>query len=196
MSVSSPLDSVRFLTSESKPRFLGECSAEVAFVGRSNVGKSTLINAVCRKALARTSNTPGRTRTINVFEAGHGRWLVDLPGYGYAAGPKEEREAWGPMIETYLQGRPNLKMVFCLVDAKVGPTKLDLMMLSWLEDAKLPWRVVATKTDQVKTAKGPAQRRDIAHAIGVQSEDVLWVSAREGYGVRELRGEVSAFLGL
>src|SRR6185369_16248007 len=105
-----------------------------------NVGKSSLLNALCRKPLARVSNTPGRTRTINVFVIGADRWLVDLPGYGFATGPAEEREGWAAMIEGYLQGRPSLKMIFVLIDGKVGPTKLDLQTLKWLEEKGLPWR--------------------------------------------------------
>jgi GTP-binding protein len=144
--------------SEVDPAKLGLCAAEVAFVGRSNVGKSTLLNSVCGKDLARVSSTPGRTRTLNVFLTGKDRWLVDLPGYGFAMGPRAEREGWGPMIEGYLEGRASLKMIFTLIDAKVGPTKLDVQMITWLQAKRLPWRAVATKADQVKpsrSARGP-----------------------------------------
>jgi len=189
------LDDVRFLASETAPERLGACAAEVAFVGRSNVGKSTLLNALCRKTLARVSSSPGRTRTINVFLAGHDRWLVDLPGYGYTVGRPELRAGWGEMIESYLTGRPTLRMVFSLVDAKVGPTRLDLQMIGWLRDKRLPWRVVATKTDQVKASRAAGQRRDVAHALGLRPEDVAWVSAAKGLGVGELRAEAIALLG-
>ncbi len=192
--MSQSLDAVKFLLSETDPGRLKPCLAEVAFVGRSNVGKSTLLNAVCRKDLARVSNSPGCTRTINVFEAGYGHWLVDLPGYGFALGPQAPREGWGAMVETYLTGRTGLRMVFALVDAKVGPTKLDLLMLKWLEAKRLAWRVVATKADQVKSSRAVSQRRAVAHAMGLQPEDLAWVSAREGLGLRELRGAVSAAL--
>ena len=189
------LDAIKFLKSETDPAKLGPSVAEVAFVGRSNVGKSSLLNAVCRRRdLARVSSTPGRTRTINVFAATPDRWLVDLPGYGFAAGPEAERQAWAGMIESYLSGRPSLRMVFCLVDAKVGPTKLDLQMLDWLEAEDLPWCVVATKADQVKPSRSAAQRRDVAHAIGLQPGEVGWVSSLKGEGVRELRGAVCALL--
>lgn len=189
------LDDVTFLLSETDPRKLGSCAAEVTFVGRSNVGKSTLINGVCRKILARVSNTPGRTRTINVFQAGGGRWIVDLPGYGFAGGDPNEVETWKAMLEGYLTSRPTMRMIFVLIDAKVGPTKLDLMMLKWLESKDLPWRAVATKADQVKSSRRLAQRKDVAHAVGLQAEDIAWVSSKEGFGMRELRGEVSALLG-
>ena len=194
--MSQPLDAVKFILSETDPSRLGPCAAEVTFVGRSNVGKSTMLNAVCRKNLARVSNSPGHTRTINVFEAGHDRWLVDLPGYGFAVGPQSQRDGWGAMIEVYLTGRTGLRMVFALVDAKVGPTRLDLQMLKWLESARLPWRVVATKADQVKASRATTQRRDVAHAMGLQPADLFWVSAHKGLGLSELRGEVSALLGV
>lgn len=188
------LDDVKYLLSETAPERLGPCAAEVTFVGRSNVGKSTLLNALCRKDLARVSSAPGRTRAINVFSAGRDRWLVDLPGYGYAEGRPAERAGWGAMIEGYLTGRLTLRMVFALIDAKVGPTRLDLQMLKWLEAKGLPWRVVAAKVDQVKASRTDAQRRDLAHALGLQPEDLAWVSADKGLGLRDLRAEAAALL--
>lgn len=189
-----PFADMKFLLSAEDPARIGPCAAEAAFVGRSNVGKSSLLNAVCRKDIARVSNTPGRTRTINVFQVSHGRWLVDLPGYGFASGPQAERDGWGPMIEGYLTGRPGLRMVCALIDAKVGPTKLDLMMLKWLEAADLPWRAVATKADQVKPSRASAQRRDVAQALGLQAEDLAWVSAKDGLGLSGLRAELTVWL--
>src|SRR4051794_18353285 len=123
-----------YLLTEVDPARVPLCVAEAAFVGRSNVGKSSLLNALCggRKNLARVSQTPGRTRTINVFAAGD-LWLVDLPGYGYAVGPESERKAWRGMIEGYLTSRVSLRCVYALVDAEVGPTALDLQLLEWME---------------------------------------------------------------
>ena len=189
-----PLETVAYLLSETDPGRLAPSVAEAAFIGRSNVGKSTLLNAVCRKDVARVSNQPGRTRTINVFTLGRDRWLVDLPGYGFAVGPEAERAGWGPMIEGYLQGRPSLRMVFTLIDAKVGPTKLDMQMVAWLEASGLPWRPVATKADQVKSSRAQARRREAAHALGLQPADLAWVSAQDGLGMSELRAEVAAVL--
>lgn len=188
------LQSVEYLLSETDPARLTECAAEVAFVGRSNVGKSSLLNALCRRNVARVSGTPGRTRAINVFQAGFGRWLVDLPGYGFAVGPAAELEGWGPMIEGYLRGRPSLRMIFTLIDAKVGPTKLDLRMAKWLDAGEVPWRPVATKADQVKSSQAQGRRRELAHAMGLEPEDLAWVSALKGLGVPELRQEVAALL--
>lgn len=192
--VPSFLDSVKYLLSETAAEKLAASAAEVTFVGRSNVGKSSLINAVCRKRLAHVSGTPGRTRAINIFAATADRWIVDLPGYGFALGDQKERAGWGPMIEGYLRGRPSLKAIFVLVDAKVGPTKLDLDMLRWLQSKGLPWRVVATKTDQVKRSIAAARRREAAQAIGILPENLAWVSVNENVGVKELRAEVEALL--
>jgi GTP-binding protein len=190
-----PLKDTRFLTSAASVKQLGACHAEVAFVGRSNVGKSSLLNALCfQRGLAKVSKTPGRTRLINVFLSGADRWIVDLPGYGFATGPAKEREAWQEMIEGYLTGRPSLRMVFVLVDAEVGPTRLDHQMLDWLRATELPYRIVATKADRVKASRQLAQRRDVAADLGLQPGDIAWVSAGKGDGIPGLRQEVEALL--
>ncbi|MCE1228165.1 MAG: ribosome biogenesis GTP-binding protein YihA/YsxC [Firmicutes bacterium] len=195
--MAQPLRDLRFLTSASDVKQLGFCHAEVAFVGRSNVGKSSLLNALANQAqLARVSKTPGRTRLINVFLTGPDRWVVDLPGYGYAAGPKAESAAWRGMIEGYLRGRDTLRMVFVLVDAEVGPTKLDHQMIDWLRHEALPCRIVATKADQVKPSRQLAQRRDVAASLNLQPTDIAWVSASKGTGIVELRREVADLLNL
>lgn len=192
-----PLHDVRFLVSAADPAKLPTARFEVAFAGRSNVGKSSLLNALCHQTgLAKVSRTPGRTRLINVFLAGEQRWIVDLPGYGYASGPAKEREGWQAMIEGYLTGRRSLAMVFLLVDAEVGPTKLDHQMVDWLRATGLAFRIVATKADQVKPSRQLAQRRDVAAALGLQTQDIAWVSSAKGTGVPELRREVAALLDL
>jgi len=192
-----PLSNTSFLVSAPDAKLLGACRAEVAFVGRSNVGKSSLLNALTGQGqLARVSRTPGRTRLINVFLAGHDRWIVDLPGYGYAAGPRAESDTWQEMVEGYLLGRPSLRMVFVLVDADVGPTKLDHQMLHWLEHAHLPHIIVATKADQVKPGRQTGRRRDVAIALGLAPDAIAWVSSKKGKGLAGLRNEIAARLEL
>jgi GTP-binding protein len=192
-----PLRSTSFLTSASSARQLGDCHAEVALVGRSNVGKSSLLNALAgQPQLARVSRTPGRTRLINVFATAPDRWIVDLPGYGYAAGPRAESDAWRAMVEGYLLGRPSLRMVFVLVDAEVGPTKLDLQLVDWLRHVRLPHRIVAAKADQVRPGRHVARHRDVAAALCLEPNAVAWVSSKHGKGLSELRSEVTELLEL
>jgi GTP-binding protein len=191
------LGNLRFLVSASDAGQLGVCHAEVAFVGRSNVGKSSLLNAVAQhRQLAKVSKTPGRTRLINVFLVGADRWVVDLPGYGYASGPKEERASWQVMVEGYLKGRKSLKMVFVLIDAEVGPTVLDLQMLDWLRANALPHRAVATKADRVKPSRRLTQRKDVTAKLGLHPGDIAWASSTKGDGIAELRGEIAGILDL
>jgi GTP-binding protein len=195
--MAQPLKDAHFITSAASVKQLGSAHAEVAFVGRSNVGKSSLLNALCfQKSLAKTSKTPGRTRLINIFLTGTDRWIVDLPGYGFALGPAKERATWQAMIEGYLTGRPTLRMVYVLVDAEVGPTKLDHQMVDWLRSVDLAYRIVATKADQVKPSRQLAQRRDVAADLGLQTTDIAWVSAEKGTGIPELRMEIAGMLSL
>ena len=189
-----PFANAQFVISETDPSRLPHFESEIAFVGRSNVGKSSLINALFKRDLARTSSTPGRTRTINIFSASPNAALVDLPGYGFAKGPAAERETWGPMIEGYLRQRPNLRRIFVLIDAKVGPTELDRHMVVWLQSANLPWRAVATKTDQVKASLTVSRRADAARRLGLLAQELAWVSVDAHIGIRELRTEAAALL--
>src|SRR5437868_3663354 len=127
------LRETKHLKTDTDPLKLTESDAEVAFVGRSNSGKSSLINALCQKRdMAHVSQVPGKTRTINVYEVKPYRWIVDLPGYGFAVGRKFGKAEFGPMVEGYLTGRESLCMVFVVLDAVAGPTKLDILMINWL----------------------------------------------------------------
>jgi len=139
---------------------------EVAFVGRSNVGKSSLVNVlVNRKNLVRTSSTPGRTQLINFFDVNARLVLVDLPGYGYAKAPPELRKQWGPMIETYLAKRDNLRAVVLILDIRRIPSDGDLQMLSWLESYNIPPIIVLTKCDKLSKTERAKQTGLIAGAI-------------------------------
>lgn len=191
------LNDVKFIRAVQDQRGLGESRAEVAFVGRSNVGKSSILNAVCgRKNMAFTSRVPGKTRVINVFAVGkaHGYWIVDLPGYGFAVGSAEERGKWPEMIEGYLNGRETLRRVYLIVDAFVGPTRLDHQMALWLQANRLPFRVIANKIDKVRAPEQDARRLAVAHELGCSPEDIFWVSASKNTGIRELQLDIAAEL--
>jgi GTP-binding protein len=168
---------------------------EVAFAGRSNVGKSSLINRlVNRKKLARVSNTPGRTREINFFRVNDDFVLVDLPGYGYAKISKETRAAWRPLIEGYLRGSRNLRGIVQLLDARHDPTRDDLQMLEFLADLEVPTIIVATKTDKLQRARVTERVRELARAAGVSDEQVIAFSATTGAGRAELAEAIVALV--
>ena len=185
---------LRFVQSASDIEQLPEATIEVALVGRSNVGKSSLLNALAnRHKLARTSKAPGATRLINVFEVANGepgRWLIDLPGYGYAKVSHAERNRWAAMIEKYLDQRDTLDTVLWLIDGEIGPTKLDLQTWEWLMALGRPIRVVATKLDKVSSTRRPKRKADLAGALGLEKSDVRWVSAAKGFGIEELRADI------
>jgi GTP-binding protein len=192
--VSNPLP-ITFVRSATEVHDLPDSPAEVAFVGRSNVGKSSLINALAnRRQLARVSNTPGRTQLINVFAIPTGGTLVDLPGYGYAAVPGRIKQGWQKMIEGYLLERESLVMVFVLVDGEIGPTKLDLQMLDWVRENEIPHTVVATKGDKVKSSKRATRKRELAEACQLEPGDVVWVSTHNGANIDLLRSLVVSHL--
>jgi GTP-binding protein len=188
--VTVPLQ-LTFVTSAKRHGDLPETPAEVAVVGRSNVGKSSLLNAMAnRRQLAKVSKTPGRTQMINLFVLPDGATLVDLPGYGYAAVPGREKAGWQEMIENYLLHRDGLEMVLVLVDGEIGPTKLDVQMLAWLQGYEVPHMVVATKLDKVRPSKLATRRKQLANDCGLHPDDVMWVSASKGTGIEQLQAHV------
>jgi GTP-binding protein len=188
---------LRFVTSAKRHTDLPDSPGEVAFVGRSNVGKSSLINALAnQRQLAKVSNTPGRTQLINQFVLPNGGTVVDLPGYGYAKVPGRERAGWQAMIEGYLLEREELELVFVLVDGEIGPTKLDVQMLDWLRASDVPHTVVATKLDKVKPSKLATRKRDLAKGCQLDQGDIIWVSAAKGTGIEQLIKHVTALLTL
>ncbi len=160
---------------------------EIAFAGRSNVGKSSLINTlVRRKKTARVSHTPGRTREIHFFAVNGVFTLVDLPGYGYARISKERRAEWKPLIEGYLTDTPALRGVVQLLDARRDPTRDDLDMLEFLAELGVPAIVVATKVDKVKAAERATRLDELAKHAGLGEDDVVAFSAVSGEGRDEL----------
>ena len=179
---------LRFVMSAASVDQLPPSTAEIAVVGRSNVGKSSLINALgSGKDLARVSKSPGQTQLINLFAVDSGGTIVDLPGYGYAAVSKVKRRTWPQMIEGYLLDREPLQMVLVLVDGEIGPTKLDEQTLAWLREHELNHVVVATKHDKVKAAQHERRKRDLAAGCQLETGDVVWVSAHKGVGMDRLR---------
>lgn len=186
---------LKFVTSAKRHVDLPDTPCEVAFVGRSNVGKSSLINALAnRRQLAKVSNTPGRTQLLNLFTLPNGAAVVDLPGYGYAKVPGREKAGWQRMIEDYLLQREQLELVFVLVDGEIGPTKLDVQMLDWLRANDVPHTVVATKLDKVKSSKLATRRRELAKGAELDPGDVMWVSAAKGTGIDALARHVQMLL--
>lgn len=164
---------------------------EIAFAGRSNVGKSSLINSlVRRKKFARVSNTPGRTREINFFAVNGEFVLADLPGYGYARISKEARAAWKPLIEGYLGTSPALRGIVQLLDIRREPTPEDEQMLDFLADLAAPTIVVLTKTDKLRPREAQARAAEIATGLGLPDDQVIPFSAETGQGRDELAAAV------
>jgi GTP-binding protein len=160
---------------------------EVAFAGRSNVGKSSLLNRlVRRKKLARVSNTPGRTREINFFRVNDEFILVDLPGYGYARISKEQRAAWRPLIEGYMRRSPQLRGIVQLIDARHDPTIEDRQMLDFLAELGVPSIIVLTKIDKLTTAQAAKRIPELSSTLGLGEEQVITFSAVSGRGRDEL----------
>src|SRR5580692_11779634 len=162
---------------------------EIAFLGRSNVGKSSLLNALVGSAAAKVSSTPGRTRAINFFLILDERqkqqmMFADLPGYGYAKISKSISATWPSFIEPYLTDRPTLALCICLVDAKVPPQASDSELLNWLQSAGRNFIVVATKIDRLSGNERPRSLAALRKALGV--DEILPVSAKTGYGIKEL----------
>jgi GTP-binding protein len=169
---------------------------EIAFAGRSNVGKSSLLNALTgRTSLARTSHTPGRTRQLNFFDLGGRAMLVDLPGYGYAEAPKGEIKRWNELIKLYLRGRSSLRRTCLLIDARHGMKEVDRPLMKMLDEAAVSFQVVLTKADKVKT--GDLQRmrertaKELAKHVAAHPE-ILVTSAHDGAGIPELRAALTS----
>jgi GTP-binding protein len=190
------IESAEYLRSAVKPADLLAADApEVVFAGRSNVGKSTLLNALLGRKIARTSSTPGRTQAINYFRVNGRLLFVDLPGFGYARASKDARREWAEIIGEYLRRPHPRRMVVQLVDARVGATPLDEQAGEFFESLDLPRVVVATKVDGVKRGARARQLQEIARALSLESPAaIVAVSAQSGEGIRELWKSITEFL--
>ena len=178
------IKSAKFIASLDRLRpFPGQGLPEIAMAGKSNVGKSSMINSLTRRGkLARTSSEPGKTRLLNVYGINEAFFLVDLPGYGFAKAPKAERDKWGQMIEGYLEGSPNLKHVLQLVDIRHAPTADDQLMVNYLRHYDIPFTVVATKADKLSKAQRGRSIPVICRTLAVQPWEVLQYSSEDGTG--------------
>ncbi|MCL1896451.1 MAG: ribosome biogenesis GTP-binding protein YihA/YsxC [Clostridiales bacterium] len=177
-----------------KDQYPPEGPPEIAFAGRSNVGKSSLLNLMTnRRRLARTSGSPGKTRTINFYAINGDEFrIVDLPGYGYARVSKSISETWGGMVESYLGGRSTLKAVCILVDIRHEPTIKDMQLMDYLVLMRMPILIVATKSDKLSANGRAKQLAVIRRALGV--EKVVCVSALKRTGVEELLGAMAGYV--
>jgi GTP-binding protein len=169
---------------------------EIAFAGRSNVGKSSLVNALAgRRMLAKVSNTPGRTQELNFFRIGGGALgLIDMPGYGFAQAPEAKVKAWTRLVLAYLEGRATLARVFVLIDARHGLKAADLPVLDRLDRAAVSYQVVLTKADQLKPGEAEARHAEVAAALARRPAafpEVLLTSARSGVGIPALRAAIA-----
>ena len=190
------IKSTEFIKSAAKPaHYPPTVSQEIAFAGRSNVGKSSLINVlVNRKSLVRTSSTPGRTQLINFFAVNDQFSLVDLPGYGYAKVPLAVKREWGPMIVAYLSGRPNLRGVVLILDIRRTPVTEDRQMLDWLRAYDITPILVVTKCDKVSRNERARQAVVIARTLGVERCELTFFSTLTREGKDEIWQRIEALL--
>ena len=168
---------------------------EFAFIGRSNVGKSSLINSLCgRKMLAKTSSTPGKTKTVNYFLINNLFYFIDLPGYGYAKLSKSEKANLGKIIDTYFKNTNNLKTIFILVDIRHNPTGDDKLMVQWVKYYNLPFKIIVTKADKINKSEIKKQIKDISGDLSTSEESLIVHSSRSKLNNQVLLNEINKIL--
>lgn len=186
-----------FIISAVKPeQYPNDHLPEIGLAGRSNVGKSSLINTLInRKNLARTSGKPGKTQTLNFYMINEFLYFVDVPGYGFAKVSKKERDAWGRMIETYLTDRDDLKAVILIVDLRHGPSNDDIMMYDWLKHYEIPVIVVATKSDKIPKGKWGKHLKVVKEALKIEPTDKLVTfSSQTGQGKEDVWSAIKSYI--
>lgn len=196
-----PIKTAQFFISSQK---ISQCPKqelpEYAFIGRSNVGKSSLINMLCGvKDLAKISSTPGKTKLINHFLINNSWYLVDLPGYGYAKSAKSERSKWIKMIENYLTNRESLMIIFVLIDSRIEPQTNDLKFIEWLGTNQIPFSIVFTKTDKIKTALITQNTNKFKEELLKQWEElpaIFLTSSKYAVGKESLISYIESTIGL
>jgi len=184
--------SAEFVTSAAGPKQLPDDDRpQIAFSGRSNVGKSSLINAFLnRKSLVKTSATPGKTQLVNFFLINGEFYCVDLPGYGYARAPRSVVDAWAPMIEGYIKDSPQIRVIVVLLDIRREPDERDKRLIQWLAHYNVPAFYVLTKADKVKRNEAAQARQSVARKLGL-AEPPLLTSVKTGQGIVELKAEIA-----
>lgn len=183
-----------FVTSVANNNYYKSDFPEIALVGRSNVGKSSLINFITnRKKLAKTSSTPGKTRLINYYLINGDLLLVDLPGYGYAEVSREQKTNWAEYLEEYLKTSPNLKCVYLLLDIRRTPTLQDEQMLQFLYFNRISTRVIVTKTDTLSRSQVNNQVTIICNKLGITKKDIIVTSSQDKKGLEELLSDIEHF---
>jgi GTP-binding protein len=182
----------------SEAKILPKSVAEVVFVGRSNVGKSSVINALCsNKNLAITSKIPGRTRSINVYSIVMKKWLIDLPGYGFARVNLKEKELWKKMIEECIVERKSKKTIYVIIDAFVGPTELDFDMAYWLKEHNINFKIIVNKSDKLPRAISQEEiKNKTTELFKIKLENIFTVSAKKRNGFDKLQLDIIKFLAI
>ncbi|MDR3274666.1 MAG: ribosome biogenesis GTP-binding protein YihA/YsxC [Endomicrobium sp.] len=190
------LEKTVFFRATTEANSMPKSAAEIIISGRSNVGKSSIINALCsQKNLARVSKTPGRTRSINIYSVSMGKWIIDLPGYGFARVSSQCKALWKNMIEECIIKRNSKKVIYTIIDAFVGPTELDFNVVKWISINSIPFKIIANKCDKVpKNISIDEIQSKIAEYFNIDKSNVFAVSAKLKNGFNKLQLDIIKFL--